>query len=441
MSDTYKYKYSIMTCCRWEYNNISEWISFYKEIGFDHIYIYCNDDDPRDLYTNCLPFISEENSFVTFVYYAEVGNQIGMILNFLKNFKNQTEWVSFIDIDEFLLLKNTHNIKDFMVKFEENDAVYFNWSMFGTNYFEKRPEGSVILNYYYREEKLHPLTKIISKTKIYSDQWIKTNPRDSIHHGISKYLINFNCVNVLGESMNYLIDNPLEIHDKYLSDKADAIREVAVLNHYFMKSTEDFIRRSQRSVGKTFSGQKVWKDIFDNGGYREIIELSNVKDTSLRDFWREKTNNAFNLTVGNKDIIISRGKKCTQSSISEWSKGASLEEDAGLLVGAVEEEFYGNHTSFETNPWWAIDLGSIKEIKKIKIYNRNDSASERTRNISIYFSNSGDNWRNKISFNDIKWDDNNQFSINLINAEMDARFIKIEVNGENFLHFRKIEIY
>ncbi|EHH68006.1 discoidin domain-containing protein [Gluconobacter morbifer] len=447
MTEQYKYKYSIMTCCRWEYNNISEWISYHKELGFNHIYIYCNDDDPRDLYTNCIPFLSEENKYVTFIHCTEVGNQAGMILDFLKRFKNETEWITFLDIDEFFLLRNVDNVGNFMSKFQEDDAVYFNWSMFGTNSFEKRPEGSVLLNYFYREETLHPLTKVISKTKIYSDQWIEKNPSDSIHHGISNYLINFKCVNVIGKSINDIIggdaDNFIENQAKYLSNNSNQIRSVAVVNHYFMKSNEDFIRRWQRSVSKTFSNQKIWKDAFDSGKYKEIIKLSNVKDTYLRDFWRKKTSGAFQITIGDKSVIISKGKKCTQSSISEWSKGSSLEEDATFLVEDVKESAYNNHTSLEDNPWWMIDLESIKEIKEIKIYNRNDSVliSERIKNIAIYFSNFGDEWRNKISISDINWGDENILLVNLMENPIDARFLKIEVVGENFLHFRGVEIY
>ncbi|MBS1079047.1 glycosyltransferase family 92 protein [Gluconobacter kondonii] len=445
MSESYKYQYSIMTCCRWEYNNISEWISYYKKLGFDHIYIYCNDDDPRDLYTNCIPFLSEENKYITFINYTEIGNQIGMIFDFLRRFKYQTEWITFLDIDEFLLLRNTDNIKYFMSDFQNSDAVYFNWSMFGTNSFEKRPEGSVLLNYFYREKELHPLTKVISKTKIYSDQWIEDNPDESIHHGISNYFNNFKCVNVIGESINDITGNDFEkfIDNQsiYLLNNSDIIRSIAVVNHYFMKSNEDFIRRWNRSLSKTFSGQNIWKEAFDTGGYKNIIKLSNVKDTYLRDFWRKETNDAFSITEGNENIVISRGKKCTQSSISEWSKGLSLEEDATLLVEGTKDRSYSNHTSLEENPWWMIDLESIKEIKEIKIYNRSDSNSGRIKNISIYFSNFGDDWRNKISICDINWGDENKLSIKIAENAIDARFIKIEVLGMNFLHFRKVEIY
>lgn len=445
MNDSYKYKYSIMTCCRWEYNNISEWISYYKSIGFEHIFIYCNDDDPRDLYTNCLPFIYGEDNYVTFVTYRDLGNQIGMIFDFLKRFKDQTEWISFLDIDEFLCIKNVDNIKEFMSSFQEEDVIYFNWSMFGTNSFDKRPEGSVLLNYFHREDLLHPLTKIMSKTKIYSEEWIEENPKDSIHHGKSNYFKDFKCVNVIGDDINQIMkgnfDNLIENQVEYLLEKSEAIRSVAVVNHYFLKSKEDFIRRWKRSISKTFFGQAVWKEQFDNGGYKETIKLSNVKDTYLRDFWMRKTNNAFNITVGKKNNLLSVGKSCTQSSLSEWSKGSSLEEDATRLVKDIEDGTYNNHTSFEENPWWKIDLGSIKEIKEIKIYNRNDSMSDRIKNISVLFSKFDNDWGNKISIHDVNWGEFGVISLKISEYSIDARFVKIEVIGNNFLHFRKIEIY
>lgn len=448
MLNKHKYEYSIMTCCRWEYNNISEWVSYYKSIGFDHIYLYCNDDDPRDLYSNCLPFMSNENSFITFVHYAEVGNQFGMILDFLKRFKHETKWISFLDCDEFLLLRNINNIKKFMENFQQNDAVYFNWSMFGTNSFEKRPEGSVLLNYFYRENILHPLTKVVSKTEIYSEEWIKTNeecidtdPDDSIHHGISSYLTDFNCVNVLGENMNQFIKSPIEHHMQYLLGASNKIREVAVLNHYFIKSTEDFIRRWKRSATSSFSRQKIWKEAFEKGDYKNIIKNSIVKDTYLRDLWRGVTKKAFDINVGAREVCISVGKPCTQSSISEWSHGSSVEEDASFVVQENFPETYGNHTDFEENPWWIVDLETIKEIRKIVIYNRKDAASDRIKCLSISFSNFGDIWRGKISLNDINLGADKYISIDLSNNNIDARFVKIEVEGENYLHFRKVEIY
>ncbi len=38
------HKYSIVACARWERNYIVEWMQYHFLLGFDHIYIYSNDD-------------------------------------------------------------------------------------------------------------------------------------------------------------------------------------------------------------------------------------------------------------------------------------------------------------------------------------------------------------------------------------------------------------
>ncbi len=56
-----KYKFSIAACARWETKNISEWIAYHRAIGFEHIYLYCNDNDPAELYECLLPLLGEES--------------------------------------------------------------------------------------------------------------------------------------------------------------------------------------------------------------------------------------------------------------------------------------------------------------------------------------------------------------------------------------------
>ena len=41
-----QYETAIVACARWEMPYITEWIIYHLNLGFDHIYIYCNDDDP-----------------------------------------------------------------------------------------------------------------------------------------------------------------------------------------------------------------------------------------------------------------------------------------------------------------------------------------------------------------------------------------------------------
>jgi hypothetical protein len=98
-----KYKYSLVACARWEEEDIVEWVEYHRQIGFDHVYVYSNDDDPTALFKRLMPYLFSEIPYVTFMYWPQVGDQPGMYLHFLKNFKQETEWFCFLDIDEFFV--------------------------------------------------------------------------------------------------------------------------------------------------------------------------------------------------------------------------------------------------------------------------------------------------------------------------------------------------
>ena len=40
------YATSIVACARWEDPYVAEWVTYHLDLGFDHIYLHCNDDDP-----------------------------------------------------------------------------------------------------------------------------------------------------------------------------------------------------------------------------------------------------------------------------------------------------------------------------------------------------------------------------------------------------------
>lgn len=70
-----KHQSSMVACARWETQYILEWITYHRSIGFDHLYLYCNDDDPTALYEKVMPFTVGENPFVTFIHYNYTGLQ------------------------------------------------------------------------------------------------------------------------------------------------------------------------------------------------------------------------------------------------------------------------------------------------------------------------------------------------------------------------------
>jgi len=65
--------------------------------------------------------------------------------------------------------------------------------------------------------------------------------------------------------------------------------------------------------------------------------------------------------------------KATQSSVG--SNGAPERAIDGNTSGVYEENTV-THTATEANPWWEVDLGAVKSVDKVVLYNRN-TAMER----------------------------------------------------------------
>ncbi len=91
----------IVACARWENDYIVEWLNYHRIVGFNHVFLYCNDNDPSELYEKTLPFTFGSHPFVTFVHYPFQGMQGQMYKHFLKHHAHMTKWFIFLDIDEF----------------------------------------------------------------------------------------------------------------------------------------------------------------------------------------------------------------------------------------------------------------------------------------------------------------------------------------------------
>jgi hypothetical protein len=74
---------------------------------------------------------------------------------------------------------------------------------------------------------------------------------------------------------------------------------------------------------------------------------------------------------------ILREGKATQSSV------ASAGDAARAIDGNKDQNYTGNsvtHTNTENNPWWQVDLGGVKDIGRIVVFNRGDCCGERLAN-------------------------------------------------------------
>jgi hypothetical protein len=151
---------------------------------------------------------------------------------------------------------------------------------------------------------------------------------------------------------------------------------------------------------------------------------------------------------------LALNKRATQSSVSAWSHGGTVEEDARNAVNGNPAKDYGFHTGEELNPWWMVDLGGIAEIYFIRIYNRQspdgieplpDWVQRRASPLSLELSNEGQNWRSLFCTqpgqlfggysggHPLVWRTTKEPAV--------ARFVRVSIPRQEALHLAEVEVY
>jgi hypothetical protein len=367
-----RHEVAIMTSARRETQYITEWLLYHRSIGFDHVYLYCDDEDPVPLYGAVLPFVQSVPAFVTFIHFPYQGPQFYIYRHFLAHQKHKATWIAFLDIDEFLRLTGVDDIKRYLADCPpEWDAIHINWNYFGTSGHAERPEGSVLTTYTRREPDLAMVTKTLTRSACIDVA--RLDRKHQIWHDWGDFLVPGSvAVNVLGDPMPRVANNPDYLADP---DVQARIRAKALVNHYAFKSEHDVHTSLEQGTLSDFHDSTAWKKMLDGGGLAALFgRLNEVEDDYLANYWRRFLAGAYTLSVAPRTSgpNIAVGKQARQSSICNWSRGTTVETDAAGAVSGRITGAYQFHTERESAPWWRVDLGKPHVIKEIHLYNRVD---------------------------------------------------------------------
>jgi hypothetical protein len=140
---------------------------------------------------------------------------------------------------------------------------------------------------------------------------------------------------------------------------------------------------------------------------------------------------------------VALNKPARQSSISQWSHHPTVEQDAR---GANSEPIaltYAFHTNYERDPWWQVDLEKEINVRKIIILN-SLNYPERLLHFSLLKSADGQSWEviyQKVDDMVLKEPDLSMVTVTFSSDGHVARFIRVRLDGENFLHLRKVQVF
>jgi hypothetical protein len=105
---------------------------------------------------------------------------------------------------------------------------------------------------------------------------------------------------------------------------------------------------------------------------------------------RVQLNGANYLSLAEVDVLgraqaanVAVGMATAQSSTYA---GAAADR---AVDGNTNGNYYGtsvSHTDYEAHPWWMVDLGSVKSLTQIQVYNRTDCCGARLDNFYVFVS-------------------------------------------------------
>lgn len=445
---------SLVTCARWESDAITEWIVYHRSIGFDHVYLYCNDDDPQDLYSVLLPFTIGDHPYVTFVHFPYAGVQTQMYKHFLRHFANRAEWFIMLDVDEFVVLRRDGLVSDFLQRFRDfADFVFINWLFFGHSNHKTRAAGSVLLNYTWRERSVNHFTKIFVNARCLDIDQVIATKQTGFWHSWDWFddTRHKRAVNVLGHDMSgYYQDFPSNAR-AYLDvgNRQEQLLQTAVINHYAFRSQHDIARRVSRGMAGDFNGQRGFQKVLEEDNQHDFLQqFMQVQDLELCDYWRFLKAKSHLHTIGQPvpGPNLALNKPASQSSVSQWSVGKSPDEDARRVVTGAFSAAHNNHTDAELNPWWMVDLEAVEAVREIRIFNRVDQPLFRARAARFILESSADGqaWLILADRSETPCDfggtDGHPYIWRSL-APCPARYIRFRLSGGGILHLNAVEVY
>ncbi len=146
--------------------------------------------------------------------------------------------------------------------------------------------------------------------------------------------------------------------------------------------------------------------------------------------------------VGAASNNIAFGKPASQSST--YSNATADRAIDGNTSGNYYDNSV-NHTNYEHQPWWQVDLGSVQQIGAVILWNRTDAATERLSNFYVLVSDA------PFSSTDLTATINQAGVSNYYTADpvgiskeigvyRSGRYVRVQLAGDNWLHMAEVEV-
>lgn len=229
--------YYLSACCivKDENEYLEEWIRYHLHIGVEHFFIYDNGSAIPVKETIHELGLTE---FVTVIYYPGKNKHVSAYSNCLKTFGKSSQWIAYIDVDEFIVPKNAnHSLPEFLLDYEGYGGLGVNWLIFGSSGHTKRTHQPQLESFTFRSEPVFSPNNHIKS--IVQPKYVKS----AFKSHCFRYIDGKKCVN----------ENLLEIKESFSENSVSKIQ----LNHYYCRSLEEYHNKIKRGISDTKRERKI----------------------------------------------------------------------------------------------------------------------------------------------------------------------------------------
>ena len=245
-----KYYVSICAIFKDEGCYLKEWIEFHKIIGIEHFYLYNNFSS--DNYLEVLePYIQAGK--VTLIDWPVPQGQMSAYQDCFNRFRDDTNWIAFIDLDEFIIPNMTYTLGEFLKNFEKRPAVLIYWRSFGASgLIDRDIKGLVVEDFKVCGRKYENIGKMIFNTAYILD--INSEKNDYMH--------------LMWGGYKDIMLPPVNCFDKLVLKNIHILpydNLPVQINHYVTKSYHEFISKKSKQGDAVYAGSyKNLKYFWDN---------------------------------------------------------------------------------------------------------------------------------------------------------------------------------
>lgn len=230
-----------------ENSYIREFVEYHLALGYDTIFISDNNHPDGERFEEVVADYIDSGQVVVTDYRGMKQMQCPSYVETYNKYSKDYDWMTFIDVDEFITLEKHSNIKDYLAQecFADYDQILLNWMTIGDSDQVRKTSGTLTERF----------TKPLSLT-CGANRHVKSNLRRGLtnlqwsnsHYFIFDSYRQLSCdSNGSRENLNGL-NYTFVINPRY---------DVAYIRHYVTKSIEEYISVKMRRRSSAF-GTKKW---------------------------------------------------------------------------------------------------------------------------------------------------------------------------------------